>query len=39
MLAVQWHPEDNAGISGHQQGLFDAVVTAAERRSMTTTRG
>jgi putative glutamine amidotransferase len=31
-LAVQWHPEDDADIAGHEQGLFDFVVAAADRR-------
>ncbi|MGV0990746.1 MAG: gamma-glutamyl-gamma-aminobutyrate hydrolase family protein [Mycobacterium sp.] len=39
MLAVQWHPEDNADLSPPQQALFDAVVEAAERRMMITTLG
>lgn len=30
VLAVQWHPEDDADIAPHEQGLFDAVVAAAE---------
>jgi putative glutamine amidotransferase len=31
-LAVQWHPEDDADIARHEQGLFDFVVAAADRR-------
>lgn len=29
ILAVQWHPEDDADTAPHQQGLFDAVVDQA----------
>ncbi|WP_348729489.1 gamma-glutamyl-gamma-aminobutyrate hydrolase family protein [uncultured Mycolicibacterium sp.] len=32
VLAVQWHPEDDADTAGHQQGLFDSVVAAADSR-------
>lgn len=32
MLAVQWHPEDDAEIAPHQQGLFDTVIAQARRR-------
>lgn len=32
VLAVQWHPEDDADIAPHQQGLFDAIIAAADRR-------
>jgi len=32
MLAVQWHPEDNADVAPHQQRLFDAVVARADLR-------
>lgn len=39
ILAVQWHPEDNAHRDPQQQALFDAVVQDAEQRLMTTTRG
>lgn len=31
VLAVQWHPEDDADTAAHQQGLFDSVVAAACR--------
>ena len=31
VAAVQWHPEDTAGHDPAQQGLFDALVTAARR--------
>ena len=31
VAAVQWHPEDTAGHDVAQQGLFDALVTAARR--------
>jgi putative glutamine amidotransferase len=40
MLAVQWHPEDDAETSGHQQALFDSIVAEADlrrRRSTTST--
>ncbi len=39
MLAVQWHPEDDADIAGQQQGLFDAVVAAAAQRLQISTPG
>ena len=39
MLAVQWHPEDNADVSAPQQALFDAMVHASERRMKITTLG
>jgi putative glutamine amidotransferase len=32
VLAVQWHPEDDADTAPHEQGLFDAIVAAADRR-------
>jgi putative glutamine amidotransferase len=32
VLAVQWHPEDDADVATHEQGLFDAVIAAADRR-------
>ena len=32
VLAVQWHPEDDADTADHQQGLFDSVVAAANSR-------
>jgi putative glutamine amidotransferase len=31
VLAVQWHPEDDAETSAAEQGLFDAVVEQARR--------
>jgi putative glutamine amidotransferase len=40
MLAVQWHPEDDADTAGHQQALFDSIVAEADlrrRRSTTST--
>lgn len=41
MLAVQWHPEDNAAEAPEQQALFDATVAAArtDRREWRPTRG
>jgi putative glutamine amidotransferase len=32
MLAVQWHPEDDAETAPHQQALFDSIVAEAELR-------
>jgi putative glutamine amidotransferase len=32
MLAVQWHPEDDADTAPHQQALFDSIVADAELR-------
>ena len=32
VLAVQWHPEDDADTAPHQQGLFNSVVAAADLR-------
>lgn len=29
VLAVQWHPEDDADTAAHEQALFDAIVDAA----------
>ena len=31
ILAVQWHPEDDAEVTTYEQALFDAVVEAARR--------
>jgi len=32
VLAVQWHPEDDAETAAHEQRLFDAIVEQARRR-------
>ncbi|MEE6163795.1 MULTISPECIES: gamma-glutamyl-gamma-aminobutyrate hydrolase family protein [unclassified Mycolicibacterium] len=32
VLAVQWHPEDDAESAAHQQGLFNSVIAAARDR-------
>lgn len=32
LLAVQWHPEDDADVATHEQGLFDSIVATADRR-------
>lgn len=38
VLAVQWHPEDDANVAPHEQGLFDSIVAAADlRRRQTVT--
>lgn len=34
VLAVQWHPEDDAELVPHQQGLFDTVVAQARQRML-----
>lgn len=31
IVGVQWHPEDDAATDAQQQGLFDALITAARR--------
>ena len=31
MVAVQWHPEETAATSPHNQALFDHLVQAARR--------
>lgn len=33
VLAVQWHPEDDAHVAPHQQALFDALVDDARSRT------
>lgn len=37
VLAVQWHPEDDAETAAPEQGLFDSVVEQARAWSTTTT--
>jgi putative glutamine amidotransferase len=32
LMAVQWHPEDDADIASHEQGLFDSIVRDAKLR-------
>jgi putative glutamine amidotransferase len=34
VLAVQWHPEDQAAASGHDQALFDDLVARARQAAM-----
>jgi putative glutamine amidotransferase len=39
MLAVQWHPEDDADTAPHQQALFGSIVADAELRRRQKKRG
>ena len=36
VLAVQWHPEDQAAARGHDQALFDDLVARAREGALTT---
>ena len=38
-LGVQWHPEDTAATDPAQQAVFDALVSAAERRAVVVAPG
>jgi gamma-glutamyl-gamma-aminobutyrate hydrolase PuuD len=36
VLAVQWHPEDQAAARGHDQALFDDLVARARESALIT---